>query len=460
MPMLEYLKKFNSLPAEIREKISSGQSLAIIETLEKKYQIALAALIMKAAVKEIALADLESYFIKEKLTPDAAGELAKELKTKIFSLLGNYLNDIKVKGASFFFSADDEAEIRELAKKIDKVERGEMTADMIEKKLDLIIERAQINFGSADLADRFRQILKTYLRGIRNRLETKATLAKPFLSGGLSFDNDSAEQAMTLTDKTINSSPDQPVKPLPKIKLPEDLAAKVASARPPIIRDAPYDFSKMKSVNDQISADLTKLDTSHELTPPPSPSPKLADKVNLKNQEKKISPAAVSQDQSSVPALASNVNPLRPPRLGEAGSEASQMPLIRRRFEAENLNQSARRKIEDVKYVPKVMEPLDEIKYLDLVNFRRLDRDPSKAAEKIKSKINLLEEESYGKRLEGVKFWRLSPINKLYLEIGHLSISANKPVDVIIEERKAGGEDYLTNQEFEAIMDLNKSLRF
>ena len=106
------------------------------------------------------------------------------------------------------------------------------------------------------------------------------------------------------------------------------------------------------------------------------------------------------------------------------------------------------------------MSPLDEIKYLDLINFRRLDKDPQKAADKIRSKINLLEEESYGKKLAGIRFWRSSPINKLYLEIGHLSISGNKPVDVIIEERKIAMRDYLTAAEFKAIMDLNKSLRF
>jgi len=74
--------------------------------------------------------------------------------------------------------------------------------------------------------------------------------------------------------------------------------------------------------------------------------------------------------------------------------------------------------------------------------------------------FNLLEEEDYAKKLEGIKLWRRSPINKLYLEIGSLSISENKPVDVIIEERKLNNQEYLTADEFNAIMDLNKSLRF
>ena len=395
--MLEYLKKFNALPAEVKAKVSSKEAIAAIEALEKKYQVALAALVMKVMVKEVALGELAVYLVKENLGKIRAEELARELKEKIFSFLD--AQTPAVKGASFFFSADDEAEIRELAKNIGqlaKIEEPVVPVVPVERKLEEVIRRAQINFGSVELADRFSQILKTYLRGIRDRLETKMTLVKPFLNGGLSFDHDSAEKVMVLADKAIKAKPGETMAPPPKIKLPE-LAA--------IGREAAYDFSRLK-----------KLDTGYELPAPPKPA---------------APPAA-----------------------------AGQMPLIKRRFEAENLSQSTKARIEDVKFVPKVMGPIDEIKYLDLTAFRRLGGDPFKTAEKIKSKLALLEEESYGKRLEGIKAWRLSPIFKLYLALGGLSISANKPIDVIIEERKLAGGEYLTADEFRAIMDLNKNLRF
>lgn len=447
--MLDYLKKFNNLPISLRQKVSNKEAMATIETLEKKYQIALAALIMKVMVKEIALAGLAKYLAGENMAAAQAKQLAEELKEKIFSVLGDYLSvnifqpiapeqtpkfaaklsagaetqatEPVVKGASFFFSPDDEAEIRELAKKINMVEKTELSATVIEKKLEEIIGRAQINFGSADLAARFAQILKTYLRGIRNRLEAKATLSKPFANGGLSFDADSAEQVMTMADKILNSKPGEAIKPWPRIRIPE-LEKAGQAPRLVIAKDAAYDFSRLIKKDDKITTVL----------PVQEKKPLLSEAV-----ANKIKPAV------SVPL-----------------ADSGQMPLIRRRFEAENLSQSPKVKIEDVKYVPKVMGPLDEIKYMDLINFRRLGKDPLNTAEKIKSKINLLEEEGYGKKLAGIKAWRLSPVNKLYLAIGHLSISANKPVDVIIEERKMQGQDYLTEEEFKAIMDLNKSLRF
>ncbi|MDP2708493.1 MAG: hypothetical protein Q8O93_00355 [bacterium] len=443
--MLAYLKKFNNLPAAARAKVSNKQAIAAVEALEREYNIALAALIMKVMVGEVKRGELKDYLLKENLSPDKAGRLAGELEEKFFppepvnepaetarpAMDAAPAGEAKVKGASFFFSADDEAEIRELAQKIEMPAAAAWLDDM----LKLIIDRAQINFGSADLAARFSQIIKTYLRGIRNRLETKNTLTKPFLNGGLSFDDDSADKVMALAEKVINSKKDEPIKPLPKINLAELEKESLAEKRE-IPRDAAYDFSRLRDQAKKIKNDLKKLDTGHELAPLP--------------------PAAKKDQPVKPPAP-------KPKRVGETGppkAEAGNMPLIKRRFEAENLNQSPKVKVEDVKYVPRVMSPLDELKYMDLANFRRLDSEPLRVADKISGKLSLLEEEDYGKKLEGIKAWRTSPIYGLYLEIGHLSISENKPVDVIIEEKKMRGEDFLTSKEFEAIMDLNKSLRF
>lgn len=416
--MLAYLEKFNNLPVALKQKVSTSRALADLEALEKKYNIALAALIMKVMVGEIAPDVLADNLQKENLPKARAQELAREMKEKFFySLDASAAGEPKVKGASFFFSADDETEIRELTEKIGAAENSALAAAALEAKIKEITAQVQINFGSAELADRFGQILKTYLRGIRDRLEAKLTLTKPFLSGGLSFDENSAEKVMALADKIIKAEPAESFAPRPKIKISEPAPAGPRE----ITKDAAYDFSRLKNqkIKSALANDLKKLDTSHELAPP---------------RVKKI---------ESSPA-----------------SEAGQRPLIKRRFEAENLSQSPKVKLQDVKYVPKVMGPLDELRYMDLTNFRRLDNDPLKSTAKIRDKIDLLAEEAYAKKLEAIRFWRLSPINKLYLEIGHLSIGSGKPIDVIIGERRMNGAAYLTADEFKAIMDLNKSLRF
>ena len=41
-----------------------------------------------------------------------------------------------------------------------------------------------------------------------------------------------------------------------------------------------------------------------------------------------------------------------------------------------------------------------------------------------------------------------------------MSIVKHNSVEAVIAERKNAGQEYLTNEEFNAIMDLNKDLRF
>jgi len=520
--VFDYLQKFNNLPKEVRDKVSGQAAMDAIRELEKRYGVDLAAVVIKIMVKEIKVDDLVSYFVSQfNLDRVRAEKLAKELKEKVLFNAVEYLGIGKmlssasvrgeeyagtlahmkksvstsgesatpaqkarptpsVQGASFFFSPEDEEEIRELAKKIDGYVEGELFSDRIEERLDKIIKQAQINFGSQALAERFKQVLKTYLRGIRDRIETKQALIKSFESGGLNFDQESAERILLITDSNLkNLGPfieqtdkATAIRQPAKTKIPARPALqqvrqelkeeKFISLRDNGVRDIDYDFtSRLKEKKrEDVGAKSSKLDTEHELAPPP---PKI-------RQASSPPPASHSMTDGPRPTLPGQRGQIGPSSGVKTKSvpKAKTKPLstvhsttkieqinIRRPVEIEG-----KVKMEDVKYVPKVMGPIDELKYMNLINFRRLDQDPNKIVAKIKQKIDLLEEEGYAKRLEGIRAWRTSPVNRLYLAMGQASISRNKPIDVIIEERKMAGKEYLNSQEFEAIMDLNKDLRF
>ena len=113
----------------------------------------------------------------------------------------------------------------------------------------------------------------------------------------------------------------------------------------------------------------------------------------------------------------------------------------------------------DVKKV-KIMSPVDEIRYLDLVNFRRLSKDSKEALEKIREKIKALESLDYSKMIEGIKAWRQSPVHKLYLKIFLDAGNRGVGVDQIIAELKSYGKEFLSKEELEAIVEFNKTLRF
>ena len=337
--------------------------------------------------------------------------------------------EILIKGDGFFFSPDDEEEIRELAKKSGNYSNSDLIDEVL---LSQIISKVNINFSSEVLAERFKQFLKTYLAGIRNRIETKQAMIKPFEVGGLSFDEESAEQVLFIVDDSLENHSKRTV----ALELKKETINRLKDVG---ARDFEYDLAtlvKQKKEKEEINKEeinknilkkqeLKKIDTAHELAP-------------------------LTQ------AIIKAVKPILKPEISRKNINQQSTQIKRPRTEPDN-----KVKMEDVKFAPRVMGPIDELRYLNLVNFRRLNSKQGNAIEKIKEKINLLEEEeSYAKRLEGIKAWRSCPVSKLYLDMGHNGISANKPIDVIIEERKKTGKDYLTVSEFEAILDLNKSLRF
>ena len=114
----------------------------------------------------------------------------------------------------------------------------------------------------------------------------------------------------------------------------------------------------------------------------------------------------------------------------------------------------------DIKSVPKVMGPIEELQFLDIVNFRRLGKTPEEATDKILLKIKLLEKDGYDKMVAGVKAWRQSPTNRLYIRLGQESVTKGQPFNDILAERKKSGQDFLSLEEVQAIIALNGKLVF
>lgn len=467
--MLEYIQKFNNLPKDLRDKVSTPVVMSAIEELEKRYEANLAATVMKIMVKEIDANNAAEHLMNELgISGVKAKQLERELRKKVFFNAADYLGIKKADGdekeqideliaqaarkeniakpapaqsADFYFHPEDEEEIRELAKKTDGYAQGHALADNIEDKLDEIIKKTKINFGSAILVERFKQILKTYLRGIRDKISIKQTLTKPFDAGGLGFDNNSVDQVLLVADGVMKSA--SPISQGPNVS--------AAGLKDSGVRDIEYDLASELKKKDSFK--MNKLDTEHELAPPP---PALSSQPDLSREaEPQTRPAA----PQTGPLLTQNII-VKPLPVSDYGASAEQVIIKRPNAIKVKAEPAGKPKMEDVKFMPKVFGPVDELQYMDLASFRRLAKDPANIIAKIKEKINLLEEDSFVKRLEGIKAWRSNPINRLYLQIGQASISENKPINAIIEEWQAAGQECLNNQEFEAVTDLNKSLRF
>jgi hypothetical protein len=475
--MLSYLDKFNSLAPELRDSISSEAALAAIEAIENKYGVSLASVIMRVMVQEISIIDLPKYFVFEfGMDGKTAETLTEELKQNVFLGVADYLGfavseaevasdpekyetwaknerkEADVSSSNFFFSSEDEDEVRELAKKVETFAPAKEQTRQIdednEQKVDKICRELKISFSSDELNNRFRKVLSTYIKGVRSKVDTVQTLIKSIDDGGLSMDSIYADNILLVADKVgENFVASGSAAPTQAKTSPSPIASG--------LRDAEYDFSQLTKKAADIKKEAEpvveeKIPETTQEKVAVVPTDNREEIIDLSKLEERAAEIAKGEEMKIEPSPAVNNEPSQ--------TETVEMPINMAVKRATSENE--RGKVEDVKYKPKLTGPVEELSELDLVNFRRLNADPKVAADKIKEKIKILEKDSYAKRLSGIKSWRQSPMNKLYLAIGQESMLKRQNIDEIIAAKKNSGEEVLTAEEFETIMQLNKALKY
>jgi len=496
--MLSYLQKYKELPAEMKRKASSAEVMQALRQMERNYDISLASIVMRVMVKELSVVDLPRYFVFEHgMTGKQAQKLTEELKEKVFNRMSDYIDvpeeraeevddsesgaegkagsgagQSSVYSSNFFFSPEDEEEVKELAQKVDDgeqpaQEKKQKQEDVIGQKVQKVLEETGLQMSSRELESRLRQVLNTYIRGVRNKINAKEAMAKPAESGGLDLEAKTIDHIIETADKVKKepekqAAPDQGAGAGQGTSQPAGDKEKLEKLRQGYgERDFDYDLSQLRQKGKQESKSGSAGKSAQAESPasgqkpqeerPAEPSGRPgqatgqagtgADKAEAEKQRAKSQvkeeKVDLGKSKSKAPSSGSGIAKAR--QAAQAGSK---------------------KRMDDVKYKPKLTGPVDELKELTLTDFHRLGEDPQTATQKISDKIEYLAGESYSKKTAGIKAWRQSPVNRLYLEMGQESVTEHKKIDEIIEKRKQEGSDYLTKSEFMSIMELNRNLRY
>ncbi len=425
--MLSYLEKYNQLPLATKQRFSSPLLLASIKELEKKYQVVLGALVIRVLVGEISSHNLATTISQEfSLSINQAQSLANELNFRVFSIQANEI-------VTDYLS---QTVLDESAKHLTD----------LDKKISEVIAKANINFASRELEERFRKILNTYLRGIRDKINTKESLIKEVGLGGLGFDINSAQSI-------LNLAKDEPI--VSPVKQPNSWMSGEA-VKTPIARDVEYDLvAAIKARQNQEKPAPVSLE-------PPVPSVvegpvPLTLPVQSEVEGNAVEPVRQAQGKGNQ----KNETEEYLKKESEPAVIEGPVPSV---VEGEIIKDNRPRtengkiKMEDIKTNPKIYTPVDELKYMTIRNFRNLSSDPVRATEVIKKKIEVLGQEDYGKKFAGVQGWKASPTNRMYIEAYQEAINAGKSVDNILAKKLKDNPDYLTKEEFEAILGFNREI--
>ncbi|HPT08316.1 MAG TPA: hypothetical protein PLE28_01315 [bacterium] len=421
--MFDYLDKFNKLNPNLKSAVSNPQVISIIENLEAEFNVDLASLIMKIMIKEIDVNRLPLIISSEfNLDQDKSKLLAQKITEEILIKVADYLSLDKPKVNT------PKVDILKVDTPINPVSAE-------------VIKILNLNFKSDDSKSRFLSVLDKYIIGVKDRFSVRQILIRDVSEGGFGLPDKMVDNifmvASSIADK--NGS-----------KIKQDL-----KVEPDILR-------KIERLgHGQISSGnkpklLPEKEEVLELAPVES-IPKLEEKPeNLKavfEDLKKINEKEETHKEVPVEPIKVEETKLTPPPLVKPEAPKTK-PII-------NMPVSGNGKIKmsDVKKIT-ITGPIDELKFMNLVNFRRLASNPDEAFLNIKQKLKNLENIDYGKMLEGIKAWRQNPINRLYLKIFSQASNEGMSINQVIEKLKNSGQDYLTYEEIEALIKFNRSLMF
>ncbi len=565
--MINYLEKYNNLPKDLRDKISAPHVMEAIRDMEKKYSVNLAGVVMRIVVKELKVNELLNFFVYNiGISAEKAEGVIEELKEKVFSEVSNYLDYInkeeeeelekkddlsdvpelsvktKTDGikieqnsqkADFYFSIEDEDEVRKQSRDFSDLDKREQVAKQVEDKIADIMGKINVIFSSEEMSGRLKMVLKTYLRGVRDQVDTKLALERVVGKGGLGLDEEISDDILKIVN-VINEDekahPGRVIKPK-SFSLTED--KQVAETKDfmgsSLGGDADYDFSKLgddvkKEKEDSLKLDnksLVQIDVDNKVEDNVKTENKEEDKIikpetenkeEAKVSEPKIENKKEEKEEKKENKKEESVKDIEIENKTEQVKEKEKelvldlskaMEVIEKKekdiksdkhidneetdrevkdfspgmiAKARNKqpakidtqkvslkqfgDMAGKVKMEDIKKVSKLGGTLEEVGSMSLVDFRRISKDTKITIAKIMGMFKLLEEDSFSKRLAGIKAWRKSPVNRLYLSLGQESIVKQKDIKEVIEIRKKDKKEYLSQEEFDAIMELNTKLRY
>lgn len=403
---------------------------------------------------------------------------------------------------------EDEKEIRQVAEKElprkTDAQEVQTVEQLVEGLSDQVMSMVGLSFDNDDLKKRFHTIVTAYFKDLRDALETKSKMTMPKPSGGMGMTEEQAGKVMgTLTAKLAEFEAAM------KSRVQDEKKQFVAKQAEKQLTERDEFERKEKASLDRTYAKATGAEVPPE--PQPAPKPAAPPKVIPVTQEKKApipapAPAKPAEPVTSTPPPAPAPKPSTPPPASPKSAPITSPPAPEQEkpssddafdeFFKQNEAKADQAKsaapvpkpsaastpppaspkpaprtpppapmtgktvVSDVKAAPtKLVGPVEELRSIALRDFRHLSKDPSEATLKIKDKIDLLENQSFAQKTAGIEAWRESPTNKLYLDILRRSLEG-KPVNDVIGEMEQAGSEVLTKAEFDAIMALNRTLRF
>jgi hypothetical protein len=107
----------------------------------------------------------------------------------------------------------------------------------------------------------------------------------------------------------------------------------------------------------------------------------------------------------------------------------------------------------DIAPPPAEMGPVDEIKFISLVDFRRLSAKPDEAAKRLRQKLYNLQDESILLYMDALDAYHRSPLYVDYVKLVCASLANRKPLEAMTQDKNR-----MQMSEIKALVEMEKGL--
>jgi len=329
---------------------------------------------------------------------------------------------------SFYFHLEDEQEAARFKDK-EQISQFKKQQTVLEYIVDKIVKESNLELPE-NVMRRLKRVIDSRLRDVRDLRETKEVLMREKEFGGVGLDNDQAQEILKIIESKRIEMQDG-LNSIKTLKKHDNIKAEEKEIKKSEKTEENKEIKEQNKVLEKVKPISTYVHPSYQ-SAPVQQAKKVPGRVLTTTQEI-IAPSTKLRQVSQKDTK-------RPPQLQETEARGTVLPGAEKPH--------------------KLVGPIEELASFDLESFRRLSERPKEAVNKIKSKIDLLEDESFEKRAQGIQAWRSSEVYKNYLALGQESLESNRPVSQIISEKQSQNQPTLTFEEFEAIADLNEELSY
>ena len=330
---------------------------------------------------------------------------------------------------------------------------------------------------SVPLEERYKTVVASRLKGIRDAAETRDILVRETAKGGLGFSAVDADKAMTLVENEMRLIVNKKEAALKNEKTAfvknsvDATFAKDESRKKGELEELDRMYSSLTGKVSKTPAPATPTPVPAMPVPPPPkasapvpPPPAIAATFSVP-----LTPVPAAQRSSTLPAPAAPARavmpvsaipaPSRPAAPAPLPFVSPASPIAPPRMAAPSPKMQDVRPLSQSQPAARLTGPVQELAILTLADFRRLSADPVEACRKISDKLDVLEEGAYTQRIAGIKAWQGSDVYKRYLEVINAAFSGGKQIAAAIADSQAAGRETPTEREVRAIMELNKQLK-